>query len=271
MKTFKHFIRIILDSLGLEIHRKSKYKKISSDFLNRIYVIRTSMSEFLDQVIELGFSPTTVIDVGAAYGTFALYEKFSQSRHLLIEPLQEFEASLSNICKQYNAEYVLAAAGPKNGTIDIYVSADLLGSSIFKEDDKSIIREVPVVTLDKVCKERELQVPYVLKVDVQGAELLALDGAKTVLKDAEIVILEASFFHFVPDMPDFYDVLDYMKKRGFVVYDIFGGHNRPLDGARAQADVAFVKENGIFRKYYDWATPNQRTDFYRRTKHSLAK
>jgi len=49
-----------------------------------------------------------------------------------------------------------------------------------------------------------------------------------------------------------------MKDRGFVVYDIFGGHNRPLDGALGQIDMAFVKENWQFRKSHFYATREQR-------------
>jgi hypothetical protein len=46
-----------------------------------------------------------------------------------------------------------------------------------------------------------------------------------------------------------------MKDRGFVVYDICGFVQRPLDGALAQVDLAFVKENGHFRKCHDYAAP----------------
>ena len=107
---------------------------------------------------------------------------------------------------------------------------------------------------------------YIVKVDVQGAELQVLDGASTTLKDAELVILEVSFFRFADGFPEFYDVIDYMKKRGFVAYEVFGGHNRPLDGARTQVDIAFVKEDGRFRSSHVWATPEQRSEFDRLTR-----
>ena len=59
--------------------------------------------------------------------------------------------------------------------------------------------------------------------------------------------------NFRPDMPDIYDVVRYMKEKGFAIYEIFSGHNRPLDGARAQADIAFVRDNGMFRKNHQWS------------------
>jgi hypothetical protein len=58
--------------------------------------------------------------------------------------------------------------------------------------------------------------------------------------------------------PQLYDVVTFMESHGFVVYDIFGAHYRPLDGAMAQVDMAFVKENNQFRKYHIYATQEQR-------------
>lgn len=83
-------------------------------------------------------------------------------------------------------------------------------------------------------------------------------GAEKVLSESELVILEASLFQFFQGGPQLHDVVIFMKDRGFVVYDIFGGHYRPLDGALAQVDMAFVRENGQFRKYHQYATAEQR-------------
>jgi FkbM family methyltransferase len=266
-KLLKHIIRSILNSLGYEIRRKGV--KPSTEFLSRMNTIRTSMAEVLDHFVSTGFSPSTVIDVGVAYGTMSLYTKFPNARHLLIEPLEEFEHKLMDICNRYDAEYVLAAAGACLGKTGIVISPDLVGSSFMrkKDDEGTIIREVPVITLDSVCKERDLKGPYVVKVDVQGAELLVLEGGSKILEDTELIILEVSLFRFAQGFPDFYEVIDYMKKRGFVTYEILGGHNRPLDGARAQVDIAFVQENGMFRASNAWATPEQRAEFYRLTAH----
>ena len=49
-----------------------------------------------------------------------------------------------------------------------------------------------------------------------------------------------------------------MKDRSFVVYDIIGCNYRPYDGALAQVDLVFVKEDGRFRKYHYYATEKQR-------------
>jgi FkbM family methyltransferase len=250
-------IRSGLGALGLEIRRK---RRTTGDLIGRMYGLRSSMKEVLEHLVSLGLSPAAVIDVGVAYGTPALYAAFPSARHLLIEPLQEFEPYMQDICAQYNAEYLLAAASAKPGKMEIGVTADLTGSSLMRAEGEK--REVPVVTLDNVCRKRGLTGPFVVKVDVQGAELSVLDGSSSILKDTELAILEVSFFRFADGFPELYDVVEYMKTRGFVVYEIFGGHNRPLDGARAQTDIAFVKEDGRFRASHAWATPDQTAELH---------
>ena len=217
------------------------------------------MREVLDHLLALGFCPATVIDVGVALGTPALYTRFPHASHLLIEPLQEFEKDLKDICSQYDAEYILAAAGSRPSMREIAVRPN--GGSSFLGTGGDI-REVPAVILDDVCRERNSRGPYVVKVDVQGAELEVLDGAVAILQETELVILEVSFYHFVDGCPEFCDVVEYMKTRGFVAYDIFGGHNRPLDGARAQVDIAFAREDGTLRSSHTWATPEQTAELH---------
>jgi FkbM family methyltransferase len=243
----KHFAYKMLKPLGFDVPRKG---------------LRTSMYGVLDQVTGFGFKPKTVIDVGVAYGTFELYENFPAANILLVEPLSEYEGDLQAICRKYGAQYVMAGAGPQPGNITINVHPQLYGSSTLKESEGSIAdgvpREIPVVAIDDLCRERNLAGPYLLKVDVQGAELHVLDGARKVLENTEVVILEVSLFEFFVGGPQLHEVVQYMKERGFVAYDIFGGYARPLDGALAQVDMTFVKEGGQFRKSNSFATPEQR-------------
>ena len=241
MKPFiERLVRDVFRACGFSIHRKGKPS--------------TTMAEALDHISDLGFRPRTVIDVGVAYGTFELYERFPKSKHLLIEPLREYERVLQRICGMYDGDYVLAVARDKPGIAVLNVHHVLAGSSVFKETDGSQIdgtpRKVPAITVDSLCREKNLRGPYLIKADVQGAELKVLDGVKETFKDTEVIILEVSLFQFYEGGPQFFDVVLYMKEHGFVVYDFFGGNNRPLDGALAQVDTVFVKENGKFRKQH---------------------
>ena len=164
---FKQIIKSVFGSFGLEIQKKRA--KQTDPLVRRMFSIRTSMEQVLDHFVTMDFFPATVFDVGVAEGTPALYTRFPDATHILIEPLEEFEPSLKDICNRYNAEYVLAAAGDRPGWMEIGISDNLIASSLLRSYGNT--RKIPVVTLDNVCKERHLKGPYVVKADVQGAEL----------------------------------------------------------------------------------------------------
>jgi FkbM family methyltransferase len=252
IKKLKKEARLLLNKFGYDILSLSKQSNL-----------RTSIGQSYIFLQQLGFKPSTVIDVGAASGTRELYTAFPDAYHLLIEPLKQNEAFLVSILKKYKGSYVLAAAGAKRGEVTFNAYEEHPdGSSLYKQsmgieaDGKEIT--VPMVSVDDVIKEKKLQGPYLMKVDVQGAELDVLAGAQQTLKESEAVVLEVSLFEFMKGAPEFYDVISYMKNHDFVAYDIVLGWNRPLDNALGQVDIVFVKEKGWFRQNHAYSTFEQR-------------
>ena len=220
-RNIKKFIKKTFNVFGLEIKRLGS----SSSLYDRDLSDYRGMSNLLKTVVKIGFKPETVIDIGVAYGTPALYENFRNSHHLLIEPLKEWEGALKKICQEYNAEYVLAAVGAKAGVTTINIETILSDSTTYKVLSgigKTITkREIPVFTVDKLLREKMAKAPYLIKIDVQGGELDVLDGAKEALENTELVIIEVSFFPVYENAPNCFDAIKYMKERGFVIYDVF--------------------------------------------------
>jgi FkbM family methyltransferase len=243
--------------VGLQIQRNPagfpRWKIHRKGLLRLARKQSSTLGQFLKHITGLGYQPVTVIDVGVGYGTPELYKAFPGARHLLIEPLMEFEGTLQRIAKKYGAEYVIAAATDEPGHVVMNVSQALDTSSLLGSPQQTWTpatahtRQVRAIQLGDLCQEKRLGGSYLIKGEVQGAELKMLNGAGRILNDTDVVILEVSLFRFLEGVPDFYDVIAYMKGRGFVVYDIFGGSLRPVDGALGQVDIAFVKEGGIFR------------------------
>ena len=224
---------------------------------------RRTMAAALDNMKRLGLDPATVIDVGVGYGTEELWEAFPGARLLLVEPIPDrFGGAAQRAADaRAGAELVTAAAGGAPGTATITVHrapemSSLLGTWTGDRDGGDR-REVPVVRLDDAVRERSLPGPYVLKVDVEGAELDVLDGAAEVLAETDAVLLEVRLFELVPGAAQLHDVIPYMKERGFVAYDLFGGAVRLSDGALAVTNLVFVREDGRFRRDHAFGTPEQ--------------
>ena len=255
----KKVVQWLFHSFGFHITRIRKSNEVTKR------TTRRTLADALEHIAklswEIGFEPPTVIDVGVADGTPELYRRFPKSKFLLIEPLEEFKDALKAICKQYDATYVLAAAAGQKGTTFINITPDLDGSSILKPKESYLdfkIREVPTVTIDSLVDDLGLKEPFVLKVDAQSSELHVLAGAIRTMEASEVIVLEVPLFQFVEDGPQFFDIVTFLKQKGFVVYDIVGHNYRPLDDALAEVDIVFVKEKGMFRSSHLFASPKQR-------------
>jgi FkbM family methyltransferase len=241
-----------LASRGIEIHRTRG--------------VRRSLPAVLGHYRQLGFVPSVVFDVGVGPGTPELYEAFPEARLVLVEPLEEWRGHFESAVRARETDTIIAAAGSTPGEVEIFVHRAPWCSSILGglrgEDSDGTRRPVPVVRLDDIAAERGLAGPYVVKVDVEGAELEVLSGAPDVLRATELVLLEVSLFEFIPGSPQFHDVVSWMHEHGFVVADLFDAHNRLLDGALARMDVAFVQEAGRFRQNHSYGTRDQLEALY---------
>ena len=74
---------------------------------------------------------------------------------------------------------------------------------------------IQITTLDYFFKDKKLNSPVLLKVDVQGYEDKVLKGGTKVLKEVDIVHIEASFQELYKDQVLFGDLFNYLKKENF--------------------------------------------------------
>ena len=235
--------------------------------LHRTTGVRRTLPAVLAHYRARGLSPATVIDVGVGPGTPELYDAFPGARLILVEPLEEWRGHLDQIRHPGGVEVVAAAAGPASGEVELAVHRVRACSSMVGprrgEDADPARRAVPMVRLDDVARERQSPGPFVVKVDVEGAELQVLEGASELLRETELVLLEVSLFELIAGAPQLHDVVAWMHDHGFVVADLYNGHNRLLDGALAQMDIAFLPADSRFRAGHGYGTPAQNAALYR--------
>jgi len=195
------------------------------------------------------------IDVGAANGTQSIYDAFPEAYHIAFEPLPDFHEELLRTLAPFRHEVHQVALMDKPGCRTLARHPDGYGSSLMHRGKKGApnLVEVPVTTLDEVMQGRNMKGDVLLKLDCQGADLFVLKGGARTIKNSNVIIVEASFFKFRGKThPEFFEIISFMKERGFVVYDILDGLFRPLDGALGQVDLAFVKEKSRFRSKQYW-------------------
>jgi FkbM family methyltransferase len=243
----------------------------------KIRLLRQSTEGFL-QHISKTWQPDLVFDVGAAYGSWTevCAPYFPDANFILCEPLPAFVKILKRKQKTWPKSIIIPKViSAKNGHVSFFVHQDLVGSSTKREiEGKEIdgrVTTIPATTLDNIWKDNSFAGSVLLKVDVQGAELEVLSGASKVLDMCECVILEVSLFRSMKTGADIFEVMEFMKKHGFVCYDIIGFLYRPYDQALCQMDVVFVKEHGIFRTFQGYATKEQRQKQNLKFQQKLAK
>ena len=124
----------------------------------------------------------TVIDIGVADGTAELWSAFpsSQYRYLLIEANPVYAKQLEVFGKKMNAITEKVFCGDHDGmesfiTDDSYDpgKASKYGRKTGNGEKRS---GIPCFKLDTILKRHNLPQPYILKIDVEGAEGLVIKG-----------------------------------------------------------------------------------------------
>jgi FkbM family methyltransferase len=216
---------------------------------------------FLCYARNKGLSPATVVDVGVGPGTPWLYEAFPDRKFVLIEALDVFEPHLKQIAERFAAEYHLVGVGEREETRTLLVSTQVPTSSSLlgvHEERKKYATAVPAERLEKPIPIRPLdriidhEPPYLLKIDVEGAELSVLRGAVKTLRKTQMVIAEISIMRRYEGEGSFAQVVGFMQANGFHLYDIPQLDQLGPDGPLAYIDAVFVPET--FPSTLDGAT-----------------
>lgn len=177
-------------------------------------------------LFQKGVRYSTVIDVGCADGHFYVHHShlglFPGSTALNIDPNPVYESSLKSIKDAMGGHYLIAAASDSEGELELTMAMHPYWSSLRPRDDPYWERinrmdqgtsKVKAVTLDGLVGRLGLSGPYLLKLDVQGAEAQVLRGARQLLGETHVIICEA-------DLDDFQVTNRTLVDAGFGLFDL---------------------------------------------------
>lgn len=213
-----------------------------------------NMKQRFLELQNLGFNPKYFLDAGANRGGISglAKEVFPEIKCYLIEPMEELADGLREFVRLYpDCKFLPGALSHKTGTttlhIDLSGDADMVAQSLTsKASATTVARTVNTYAVDDLISSQEINIPDLIKLDVEGYELEVLRGATKTFGHTEVYVLEANFWK-LDNRPDFLEVINFMAEREYVVYDFAGLLRRPSDNAPGLIDIVFVKRDGLFR------------------------
>jgi FkbM family methyltransferase len=189
----------------------------------------------------------TVIDIGANRGQFALCVRrlYPRAKIFSFEPLQKPADKYRRVfAKDSRVRLFNKAIAPEAGSAAMHVSRWDVSSSLlpfaqaqhdnFPFTEESRRETVSIATLSDCIDRNLIEGTALIKLDVQGYELAALQGCEDLLTRFKYVYVEASFIELYVGQALATEVIAYLFARGFkliCVANLSRGHaRRPVQG-----------------------------------------
>lgn len=198
-----------------------KQKKFSIRFgKNKFYLIIKNFNEgfgtrglfifreYYEPLLEFGHNflkdGDTILDIGANYGVYCLaFSSIGQNTKIIaVEPFNFYKNIITEnakINKFKNISFIYKVVSNHNGFCNLDYSRSYTTASIIKKFKlKKKIKKVKSITIDNLIKKLNIKKLNFIKMDIEGAELLALKGAKkTIKKFLPTIAMECSIKDYI--------------------------------------------------------------------------
>jgi FkbM family methyltransferase len=196
------------------------------------------MYEYLKNELFLkkGYTPARVLDIGAWKGMWTEHCKtfWPDSHYTCIEAGEKHRNKLNEIANDVH----IAVLGNENKKVKMYLTNTkphklgyTKGSSVFPWTDK--FEERDMVTLQSLVGDAKFDF---VKQDIQGAELMVMQGSPDIFKHAEYVLNEVNK-EKINDCPSLEEMNSYMESIGFNDYETIQNPANPT-----QLDVLYWRQ-----------------------------
>jgi FkbM family methyltransferase len=147
----------------------------------------------------------------------------------------EANADLESRQVNWTEKHIPLALSNTVGESTIYVTKNPMCSSLYVPNEPYLARfarlpelvnldftlEIETTTLDTFCVSEGIEEIDFLQIDVQGGDLLVLEGGVSILANSVLAVqIEVEFSPLYIDQPLFADVDTFMRKQGFTLFDI---------------------------------------------------
>ncbi|MBI4050178.1 MAG: FkbM family methyltransferase [Candidatus Doudnabacteria bacterium] len=192
-----------------------------------------------------------IIDGGSNQGELVdlLLNQYQHPRIYAIEANPDLAGRLREKFSQDDRVTVIPKAlGSFNGVSDFHIAGNLYSSSVFA---RGVFNEryhgtltafiktisVPMVRLEKLVASEESIA--VLKLDLEGSELAALQGARALLPKIKVIVTEVEFVDEYAGAPRFSELEMFLREHNFRLFNFYDCHTYP-DGQLTTGDALFI-------------------------------
>lgn len=245
----RKFIRNILNKYNYDIVKLKWEYKFGTRTQENIEALR---NEFL-WLVKYDFK--TIVDVGANEGQFSEKARtlFPNAAIYAFEPLPDsFQKLQTNFTGDNLFHGFKMGVGDNKSSQQIHLNESSASSSllpmgnlhkqVFEEAQEIKSIEINIDTLDNLLSAQDLQLPLLLKVDVQGYEDKVLRGATNILSIAQVIIIELTFKELYNGQPLFDDIYKTLTGYGYRFYGVIEQLTNPKTNEILQADGVFIKD-----------------------------
>ena len=246
-KTLENFVKILCFFQKLSFPKKFTWEW-KLEMLLRNYEKNTV--KYFKENIKPGM---TVIDIGAHIGYYTLiFSKLvgPNGKVFAFEPEKEnFLLLEKNTCHLKNVERHEKAVSDKNGSIDFFKIIGSTGchSVLPPQIDNEKIT-VESITIDSFLEKKSINKVDFLKIDIEGAELLALKGMEALIKKSKKLSVVAEFNPEGLKNSDTKpaEFLENLEKMGFKIFKISSTSIAPLDAKKGIAGIDFYHAKNAY-------------------------
>lgn len=241
----KELIKFIIRQFGYDVR---KLPNGSISFMNPLEAQRTLLK---------GVNQPIIFDVGAHHGDMAARYRslFPESTIYCFEPFDEsFELLARRFAHDSRIKTVRRAVSDKTAAREFFVSHRDATNSLLprplisrryypKGAGQKTTIKVQTTSLDDFLQKERVESIDILKLDIQGGELMALRGAEQTLKNnnVSLIFIEIMFVPHYEGGPLFCKLWDFPKDYKYSLFDIYDLY-RARNGQLRYGDALFVSE-----------------------------